>query len=102
MLMPPPIVPRRALGHVGDLAGGALGEERMAQRAAFGRHHQREEGVALVAHAVVEAQLHRLLDAVHATRRRREVLRHRAHGVARELEVGVRVGMRHLQVAHPR
>ena len=45
---------------------------------------------------------HRRRHRIDALQRRREVLRHRLHRVARELEVGVGVRMRRLQVAHAR
>ena len=93
---------RRRFRHVGDLGRGALGEERVAQRLALGREHQRGEGLALVLHAVLELGLGGLLDAVDAARRRREVLGHRLDRVAREAEVRVAVDVLALDVAHHR
>jgi hypothetical protein len=45
---------RRFLGDVGDLGGGALGEEGVAQRARLGRAQEGEEEVALRAQPLLE------------------------------------------------
>jgi hypothetical protein len=88
--------------HVGDLAA-ALAEEGVAQRLALGREHERDEGLALVGQTGFEARrLDRLLHAVHAAQRSGEVARHGAHRVARELEVGIGVVVRGLELAHLR
>jgi hypothetical protein len=44
----------RVVGHVRNLAGGALGQEQVAQRTALGREHQRGEQSRARHHAVVK------------------------------------------------
>mmetsp|Transcript_21061 Transcript_21061/g.81577 ORF Transcript_21061/g.81577 Transcript_21061/m.81577 type:complete len:639 (-) Transcript_21061:1062-2978(-) len=91
---------RRVLGHVGDLAGHALGEEQVAQGLGLGRQHQRGEALALGPHTLVELQVHRTGHGLQAAQRRRVVLAHPADHVAGELEVGLGVGVAGLQLAH--
>jgi hypothetical protein len=93
---------RRVGRHVGNLARRTLAEERMAKRARLGRLHQVQEQLALARHSLFERQLDRSLDRLDASRRRREVLRHRARRVQRELQEGLGVIMLDLQVAHLR
>jgi hypothetical protein len=49
---------RRAITEPVDLARGALGEERMAQRLRFGTRHELGEDPALDGHALVERLAH--------------------------------------------
>ena len=99
--MPPPMVPapitrdladlarRRVVGHVGDLAGRALGEEDVAQRRDFGRQHQADEELALDA---MPSSNGLLSDAATASTHFSGAGKFFAiapHRVARELEVGL-------------
>ena len=74
----------------------------MAQRLALGREHQALEDHQLQAHALVELLAQRIGHRLHTLQRRGEVARHRAHGVAGKLQVGVGVGVRDLHVTHQR
>ena len=91
----------RALGQARHLGGRALGLEYMAQRARLGRLHQRLEQRALGLQTLVE-RLERGRHGLHALQRRREGLAGSGHGVARELQEGVGVGLLDLQVAGAR
>ncbi|MCY1216180.1 hypothetical protein D9M72_280490 [compost metagenome] len=90
---------RRAFGHVGDLAGGTLAKEGVAQRARFRRGHQEQEALALFLETLLE-RLERAGHRFQALQRRREVLGHRGHGVAGKAQVAFGVLVAHLQVAH--
>ena len=90
----------RVRWHVGNLARGALGQEQMAQRTRFGRPHQVDEQLTLHRHAVGELALGRGLDRVHALGGRGVVLGHALDHVARELKVGIALGVLARQVAH--
>ncbi len=54
------------LGDARNLGGRALGEEDVAQRPAFRRHHAGFENLALAFDALIERQVHRRLDAIDA------------------------------------
>ena len=88
--------------HVGDLGGGTLGHEQMAQRTRLGSHHQLHEGFALGHHAVVELLGRGVLDGFQAAQGRREVLGHALHHGGGKLEIGLALGMLAGQVTHTR
>jgi hypothetical protein len=112
MVMPPPMVPAPitptlailrvgvSSGHVGDLRGGALAGEGVAQGARFGRAHHLDEVAALDLHAFVEGLGHGGLHRVDALEGRREGTGDAPGHVARELEVGFLVGVVDPDVAH--
>jgi len=88
--------------HVADFAGSTFGGKHMAQRARFGRLHQGQEAFAFDLLAFIEGLVRGSGHGFQALQRCREVLGHRAHGVAGELQEGLGVGLVHLAIAHTR
>ena len=74
----------------------------MAQRLALRRLHQFDKQFALEGKTCVDLLVGRRGNGVDATQRGREILRHRADGIPRELKIGIRIGMSAFQITNQR
>nr|WP_272926703.1 hypothetical protein [Streptomyces sp. SID5914] len=92
---------RRSGRDVGDLAGGPLGEERMAQGGRLLSVHQHQERLPFLGQPLLERCGRRLLDQSESRRRRQESSAALAQALARHAQRG-RVAGPDIQVADPR
>jgi hypothetical protein len=90
---------RRVLGHVGNLRGRALAEERVAQGPRFRAVHEVDEKLALDADALVERLVDGRRHRLDAFQRRGKVLHHGAHAVLREGQERLGIVVLHFPVA---